>query len=188
MITRGRVGYNNNMKTQTKWGNSQIRAMVQGFSRIDCTSMESEEGVKWLFTQIIPWMIIIYVGLIVYMLHITLLNLALIPTKPCHVPLLKIRNTGMWRWPADTYEEWSFFHGNLKWSIMSRIAHIYAYTTKHKDKSTYMNYWNINNIIHHIWIKQVKKRNWIHQRTTEREYILLSTLYISAFWARYWKK
>jgi len=48
---------------------SYIRVMVQGFSRIDCMSMESEEGVKWLFIQIISSMIIIYVGLIVYVAY-----------------------------------------------------------------------------------------------------------------------
>jgi len=33
--------------------------------------------------------------LIIYMWHITLLNLALIPTKSYHAPLPKIQNTGM---------------------------------------------------------------------------------------------
>ena len=56
----------------------------------------------------------------------------------CHAPLPKIRNTGTWRWPADTHEEWNLFHEYLRLSITSRIVHIYAHITKHRDKITYM--------------------------------------------------
>jgi len=69
------------------------------------------------------------------------------------------------------------FHEYLRLSIRSRIAHIYMYTTKRRDKNTYMNYWNMNNIIHHIWIRQVMKWNWTHRRTTKLEYVLQSKLY-----------
>jgi len=92
-------------------------------------------------------------------------------------PLPKIWSIVMWQWPADTHEEWNFFHEYLRLSITSMVAHIYAYTTKHRDKSTYMKYRNINNIIHYIWIRQVKKRNWTHRSKAEPEYVLQSTFY-----------
>ena len=109
---------------------SYIRVMVQGFSRIDCMSMESEEGVKWLFTHIISWKIIIYVAWLYIYVAYNLTNLALIPTKSCHAPHPKIQNMGIWWWPTDTHDKYNLFHEYLKLSIMRRITHIYAYTTK----------------------------------------------------------
>jgi len=72
-------------------------------------------------------------GMIVYISY-NLTNLDLIPAKLCHVPLPKIRSTGMWQWPVDTHEEWNLFHEYLRLSITSRIAHIYAYIIMCRDK------------------------------------------------------
>ena len=82
-----------------------------------------------------------------------------LPQDHCHAPLPKIWNTGTWRWPADTHEEWHLFHEYLRLLKMNRIAQIYAYITKSRDKFTYMKYRIIINIIHHIWIREVKKKN-----------------------------
>ena len=129
------------------------------------------------------WMIIIYVAWL-HIWHIT--NMAPIPTKSCHAPLPKIRNTGTWRWPADTHEEWNLFHEYLRLSITSRIAHIYPHTIKHRDKITYMKNWIINNIVHYIWIKQVKKKTELtgEQRNQNMIYEQLS---IPASLSKYWK-
>jgi len=78
------------------------------------------------------------------------------------------------------------FMNTLSYQNEQDNTHIYAYTTKHRDKITYMNYRIINNIIHHIWIRQVKKKTKLTGEQLNQN-MFYDQLSIPAFWSKYWK-